>query len=198
MDEAAMAEHELVRRAKEDLSAFGALYERNVERIYNYIYYRTGSQAEAEDLTGKVFYQALTHLRAYNERGLPFSAWLYRIAHNLVANWHRDNARRRMIRLDDAAPVAESSGDLDRREDQMIIRRLMQRLPAERQQLLVLKFVEDFSNAEIARIMGRSEGAVKALLHRTLTALRKDLLKDGEGVWPQQRPTQRVAGGAGS
>ena len=81
--------------------AFGALYERYVHRIYNYIYYRTGNQHDAEDLTARVFIRAMRHIRTYVDKGVPFSAWLYRIAHNLVANWHRDNSRRQEIPLDD-------------------------------------------------------------------------------------------------
>jgi len=84
-----------------DREAFGQLYEQYVGRIYNYIYYRTGNAYDAEDLTERVFMRALRHIGRYNQRGLPFSAWLYRIAHNLVANWHRDNSRRKEIPLDD-------------------------------------------------------------------------------------------------
>ena len=79
----------LVARAKSDPQAFGELYERYVGKIYNYIYYRVSDSTEAEDLTARTFYQALAKLDSYEERGLPFSAWLYRIAHNLVANWRR-------------------------------------------------------------------------------------------------------------
>ncbi len=86
-------------RGKQD--AFGALYERYVHRIYNYIYYRTGNQHDAEDLTARVFIRAMRHITNYEDKGVPFSAWLYRIAHNLVANWHRDNSRRQEISLDD-------------------------------------------------------------------------------------------------
>ena len=88
---------ELVARAKADAEAFGALYERYVKKIYNYVYYRTGDPHEAEDLTARVFQRAMVSLDRYTSRGLPFSAWLYRIAHNLVANWHRDRGRRKIV-----------------------------------------------------------------------------------------------------
>src|SRR5512143_3379828 len=91
----------LVKRAKRDPEAFGLLYERYVDRIYSYIYFRTGSEQDAEDLTARTFFQALTNIRRYHERGLPFSAWLYRLAHNLMANWHRDRERRPQVSLDD-------------------------------------------------------------------------------------------------
>jgi RNA polymerase sigma factor (sigma-70 family) len=77
----------LIRRAKEDPEAFGVLYERYVDKIYNYIYYRTGNVHDAEDLTSRVFFRALRNLERYEDQGVPFSAWLYRIAHNLVASW---------------------------------------------------------------------------------------------------------------
>jgi RNA polymerase sigma-70 factor (ECF subfamily) len=91
----------LDRAIQGDSEAFGALYERYVSRIYNYVYYRTGNQHDAEDLTARVFYRAMRRIRQYEDRGLPISAWLYRIAHNLVANWHRDRGRRTEIPLDD-------------------------------------------------------------------------------------------------
>lgn len=84
-----------------DSESFGLLYERYVSRIYSYVYYRTGNPYDAEDLTARVFFRAMHHITSYQDRGLPFSAWLYRIAHNLVANWHRDNSRRPEIPLDD-------------------------------------------------------------------------------------------------
>ena len=88
------SDFELVKRIKKDPSAFGLVYERYITKIYNYVYYRVGNHHDAEDLTSRVFYRALTHIKDYSDRGVPFSAWLYRIAHNLVANWHRDHARR--------------------------------------------------------------------------------------------------------
>ncbi len=173
------AEERLVERAKHDPDAFGMLYERYVDRIYSYIFYRTGDVHEAEDLTARVFYRALAHIRAYRQRGLPFAAWLYRIAHNLVANWHRDRSRRRDLRLDDLVGVAEKSDGperlAERNEQARVLLDVIRRLPAERQQLLLLKFVDDLPNAEIAQIMGRSEGAIKSLYHRTLIALRDEL-----------------------
>jgi len=104
---------------------------------------------------------------------------LYRIAHNLVANWHRDRSRRQEIPLNDL-PVIQSREDrpettLVHTQEQEALLKLIRQLPPERQTLLILKFVEDMSNAEIGKIMGRSEGAVKSLYHRTLLALRDDI-----------------------
>ncbi len=164
-----------------DREAFGLLYERYVGRIYNYIYYRTGSSFDAEDLTERVFFRALRHIRNYTDRGLPFSAWLYRIAHNLVANWHRDNSRRKEVPLDDGL-MSPHHGELPENEllhaeERERLLKVIRCLPADRQQLLILKFVEHLSNAEIAEIMGRTEGAIKSLYHRTLLSLRDELEK---------------------
>jgi RNA polymerase sigma-70 factor (ECF subfamily) len=176
-------EEELVERAKKDPEAFGVLYERYVDRIYQYVFYRTGSRYDAEDLTARTFYKALANLGRYQHRGSPFSAWLYRIAHNLVANWHRDRERRKAIPLDDLALAGEerpaARALLESGERKEALRKAIARLPADRQELLILKYVTGLSNEEIGAAMGRSEGAIKALYHRTLVALRKDLKKLG-------------------
>lgn len=164
--------------AQGDRDAFGMLYERYVDRIFNYVYYRTGNINDAEDLTARVFQRAMNHIVNYTDRGVPFSAWLYRIAHNLVANWHRDRNRRQEIPLSDAPLVSKGEhpeSNLVHTEQQEALLRLIRSLPAERQTLLILKFVEHLSNAEIGQIMGRSEGAVKSLYHRTLLSLRDQI-----------------------
>ncbi len=156
--------------------AFGLLYETYVDRIFNYIYYRTGNVHDAEDLTARVFQRAMKHIPNYQDRGVPFSAWLYRIAHNLVANWHRDRSRKKevsitekmILRAKDESPETT----IIRTEKQDALLQIIRTLPPDRQQLLILKFVEGYSNREIGEIMNRSEGAVKSLYHRTLLALR--------------------------
>jgi len=176
-------EEKLVERAKEDPEAFGALYERYVDQIYQYIFYRTSNRYDAEDLTAKTFYRALSNLDRYRYRGLPFSAWLYRIAHNLVANWHRDRQRRRTIPLDSLAMAGKSRGSaeelIEAGERAAALREAIVRLAPDRQELLVLKYTTDLSNREIGKVMGRTEGAIKALYHRTLVSLRKDLQNRG-------------------
>lgn len=181
-----LSDTELVDLAKEDnKEAFGELYERYVEKIYNYIYYRTGNHHDAEDLTARVFFRAMGHIENYTERGVPFQAWLYRIAHNLVANWHRDRGRRKVIPLDEFIASSLRVDAPDRQaEDNEERERLLaaiRRLPEERQQLLVLKFVEHQSNAEIGEVMDRTEGAIKSLYHRTLIALRDELQMQDAG-----------------
>jgi RNA polymerase sigma-70 factor (ECF subfamily) len=168
-----------------DADAFGLLYDKYATRIYNYIYYRTGSTLDAEDITSRVFFRAMRHITNYTDRGVPFSAWLYRIAHNLVANWHRDSSRRQEVELEDGYQA--SKGDeypeiaLLESEEQNALMKLIRALPEERQHLLILKFVQHMSNAEIGQIMDRTEGAIKSLYHRTLLALREEITKDKSG-----------------
>jgi RNA polymerase sigma-70 factor (ECF subfamily) len=183
----------LVLAAQGDQEAFGALYQRYVGKIYNYVYYRTGNPFDAEDLTARVFFRALRHIGHYTDRGLPFSAWLYRIAHNLVANWHRDNSRRPEVPFEEILlirpQVEHPESVLLQSEEHENLLLVIRQLPPERQQLLILKFVEHLSNAEIGQIMGRTEGAVKSLYHRTLLTLRdeyqvfpQDGMTDSEGM----------------
>jgi RNA polymerase sigma-70 factor (ECF subfamily) len=192
-ESAAADDAALVAQAKRDPQAFGALYERYVGRIYGYLYYRTGNAHDAEDLTARVFQRALAHLDRYTSRGLLFSAWLYRIAHNLLANWHRDQGRRQHLPLTEAAMADLPALRVDapetvaeRQQERAALLVALRRLPEERQQLVLLKFVDRLSNAEIGAILNRSEGAVKSLYHRTLLALRDELRRanvdqDGPG-----------------
>jgi RNA polymerase sigma-70 factor (ECF subfamily) len=181
---------QLVEWAKDDSLAFGELYERYVQKIYSYIYYRTGNHHDAEDLTSRVFFRALAHIHHYTDRGVPFSAWLYRIAHNLVANWHRDRGRQKVVPLDEYvasslhSDAPEAVAESQEEDDKLL--QSIRELPEDRQQLLILKFVERLSNAEIGQIMNRTEGAVKSLYHRTLLSLRGDL-EDGDGFDPEPR-----------
>lgn len=189
-----LEDKELVALAKDDKAAFGELYERHLEKIYNYVYYRTGNAHEAEDLTAKVFFRALEHIGNYVEKGAPFQAWLYRIAHNLVANWHRDQGRRKIIALDEYVVHGLKSEAPDHqteaREERNQLLEAARRLPEDRQQLLVLKFVEGMSNAEIGAIMGRTEGAIKSLYHRALLALREEMDANKTSQGSQSRGEQ--------
>jgi RNA polymerase sigma-70 factor, ECF subfamily len=190
-------EAQLVERAKSDPAAFGALYDRYVDRVYNYIYHRVGDDVDAEDLTARTFQRSLVALRDYRDRGAPFSAWLYRIAHNVVANWHRDRLRRETVPLDGLQDESDGPGDLllVRTLTTETVRRAVRELDPDRQLLLILKFNQGRSNAEIAAVMGRSEGAVKSLYHRTLLMLRERLADEvpphGPGTGPEAGPIGR-------
>ena len=162
-----------------DAAAFGQLYQRYVTAIYNYCYQRTSSVPDAEDLTARTFQQAFKNLSGYTYTGAPFAAWLYRIAHNLVANWHRGRRRRQTMPLTAALGLASQEHGpqacAEAQEEYDSLRAAIRRLPATRQQVLILRFSHGLTNREIGTIVGRSEGAVKVLIHRTLNALRKEL-----------------------
>jgi RNA polymerase sigma-70 factor (ECF subfamily) len=176
---AILEENRLVELARSDPEAFGELYRRNVDRIYTYVFYRVGSAADAEDLTARTFYQALGGIHRYVDQGVPFLAWLYRIAHNLVANHHRNRARWKETSLDQL----EIRGQVTERPDsaveagerQRALAMAIRRQPEERQRLLILKFTDRLSNEEIGRMMGRTESSIKSLYFRTLRALKADL-----------------------
>ena len=174
----------LINLARTDPEAFGVLYERYVERIYNYIYFRVGNANDAEDLTSKVFFKALKSIGGYKHMGLPFSAWLYRIAHNLVANYHRDGLRTREISIENLTLPDTSKHPTPELRMQQIqesdfLLGIINDLSPQKRELLLLKFVENLTNQEISFIFGKTEGAIKSLYHRTLLELR-DRVKELE------------------
>jgi RNA polymerase sigma-70 factor (ECF subfamily) len=182
-------EYEFIAQAKEDPEAFALLYQRYVDRIYNYHYRHTSHQVEAEDLTSRTFYRALRSLHRYRETGASFQAWLFRIAHNLVVNWYRDQSRKETISIDEDNPPLlyskhkgpeQSTVDAEARSTVISV---IASLPEERKTLIILKFVEEMTNAEIAAVLGKTEGAIKALYHRTLISLRKMVPED---VWNEE------------
>jgi RNA polymerase sigma-70 factor, ECF subfamily len=180
-------EQDLIALAKMDAEAFGDLYQRYVNRIYNYHYRHTSNRADAEDLTSRTFYRALRSLHSYRETGAPFQAWLFRIAHNLVVNWYRDHSSHPTVSMDGddylslraqmmPADAAEGPEALMAAADmRVVLVRAVSRLPEERKTLIILKFVEEMTNVEIGEVLGRTEGAIKALYHRTLITLRTAL-----------------------
>ena len=175
----------LVERARTNPEAFGHLYEIYVERVYSYIYHRVGNVQDAEDLTARTFYRALEKLDTYEDRGLPFSAWLFRIAHNLVANWHRDHSRRQVFSLDKlwwrSSDEPRPEQTVETNAERSELWDAINRLPEERRNLLLYKLNTTLSNLEIGELMNKSESAIKSLYFRTLTALRKDLEERGWG-----------------
>lgn len=186
----AQEEAALVERAKAEPAAFGILYERYIDRVYAYIYHRVGNAQDTEDLTARTFYRALDKLHTYEDRGLPFSAWLFRIAHNLVANWHRDRGRRRFLSLDKLWSHSKE-GDtpeeqFEREENHAALWDAIDRLPEDRRKLLLYKFGSRLSNIEIGELLQKSESAIKSLYFRTLATLRKELETTGWGV-PDER-----------
>lgn len=175
-------ERVLVEQAKYDPEAFGLLYQRYVTRIYNYHYRHTGNVHDAEDLTSRTFYRALRSIESYQDRGYSFQAWLFRIAHNLVVNLYRDRDRRPSVSLEDVRPAdLHDLGfhyEFTALDDKRALARALDALPEERKTLILLKFVAQMSNVEIAAVLGKSEGAVKALYHRTLISLRRKISEE--------------------
>jgi len=164
-------ERDLIRRARQrDADAFSELYNRHVDRIFRYVLLRVGDDTVAEDLTSEVFVRALESLSAYEDRGAPFAAWLYRIANaRVVDHWRRARRAEMSLDADDAeVPVEMPANDV------LVYKTLAEslaRLTSEQQEVIILKFVEGYNTAEIAQITGRTEGAVKALQHRALASL---------------------------
>ncbi len=165
---------DLITRFRTNPSVFGELYRRHVDRIYSYVYYRVGDEAEAEDLTARTFLRALVGMPAYVDQGAPFSAWLYRIAHNLVANWHRDQARHETVSLDGLEQTPSEESLAASSSEAGAVSAALRRLAPDRQAVLLMKY-HGLTNAEIATALGRSESAVKSLYHRTLRELRAQL-----------------------
>ena len=167
----------LVRRAIEgDPEAFAQLYLIYADRIHRFVLFRVGDEQMAEDLTSQTFLKAWEKLDHYQMRGLPFGAWLFRIARNTIANAHRTRSRRRTepmeaIPLEPPAPDADPAGLALRAEEARRIRAAVAALPDDRRQVVLLRFADGLSAREIGQVLDRSEGAVRVLLHRALKDL---------------------------
>jgi RNA polymerase sigma-70 factor (ECF subfamily) len=160
----------LIEAAQADPARFVELYDRNVDRVYAYVSRRAGSRSVAEDVTSEVFEQALSNLGTFKWRGVPFVAWLYRIASNALADhWKRE--RRDSHDLPPDVPDEREHQDLERR---VSLFQLVDRLPDAQRQVIQMRFVEDRTIREVAAALDRSEGAVKQLQLRALENLRKD------------------------
>ena len=168
---------DLVKRAHEqDKAAFGELYERYWPRIYNYLCRQLdGCSQEAEDLTAEVFAKVYEKIGSYQFRGVPFSAWLFRIAHNQLIDHVRSRPRAPSAPLEDAAEIQEPSSlrALDRRLTADQIKGALQLLTEEQRQVVVLRFIEGLSTQQTAERMGKTEEAVKKLQARGLAALKR-------------------------
>lgn len=182
-----------------DDDAFTALYEAHADRVYRYLLSRTPSVADAEELTSRTFVNAFTNLGSFRGRG-SFESWLMTIAHNLLVNWYRDRGRRPPTApLEEALSIpSETPGPearLLRQESIRQVREALGSLAPDRRRLVALKYARGMSNAEIGRMMGRSEGAVKALHHRTLRQLQAELAR--RGGEPEAGSAPRRAAGTG-
>jgi len=171
-------EESLVQRAQQrDQGAFAQLYEGYFDRIYRYVVLRIGNEMEAEDVTQQVFLNALRSISSFRWKGVPFSAWLFRIAHNQVVDYLRKKTRQATESFDESLAINKSDPWLEV-EQRLDIEQLIlatKRLTKAQQEVIALRFVSELSTAQVAKVMGKSEGAVKALQHSAIVALRKAL-----------------------
>jgi RNA polymerase sigma-70 factor (ECF subfamily) len=173
-------EAELAQRAsKHDQEAFAALYTAYVEKIYKYLYYKVGSTQDAEDLCEQVFLKAWEAIGRYTWCGYPFSSWLYRLAHNLVVDHYR--TRREFVPLQDVIAQGNEPSDPDpaqalaRTLDANELVQAIVQLTEDQRQVIALKFIEGYENSEIAQMLGKKEGAIRALQYRALRSLQSIL-----------------------
>ena len=171
-------EESLVRRAQQrDEEAFAQLYEEHFNKIYRYVTLRIGDQVEAEDITQQVFIKALQSISSFKWKGIPFSAWLFRIAHNQVVDHLRKKGKRVTEPLDDSLALSDSNPQL-LVEQNLDIEQLglaVKQLTKAQREVIGLRFAGELSIAQVAKVIGKSEGAVKALQHSAIVALRKAL-----------------------
>jgi RNA polymerase sigma-70 factor (ECF subfamily) len=161
----------LIEAAQRDPRHFAQLYESHFDRVYAFIAYRIRDRAVAEDLTSEVFHHALAKLDQFEWRGLPFKAWLLRIASNAIHDRWRGTAKYREVPGDD---LAEPGAD-DGTERRTILVQLLDRLPPDQRFVVTRRFLDNRTIAEIARELGRTEGAVKQLQFRALQTLRSHM-----------------------
>jgi RNA polymerase sigma-70 factor, ECF subfamily len=164
---------------------FSELYKAHLRDVYSYAYYRIGNHHDAEDITEQTFLQAYRQFeRAQRESdGRPLRPWLIRIAHNLAANYYRDRSRKPQTHLDDAAIISaplDTERVVEGREEVKEVLAGVSKLPDDRREALIMRFALDMDNREIARALGRSEGATKVLIHRAIRQLEQGLDEDEE------------------
>lgn len=171
-------EESLIRRAKQrDQMALTQLYEENFDRIYRYIVLKIGEKTEAEDMTQQVFLSAFKSIPSFKYKGTPFSSWLFRIAHNQIVDYLRKKSKRATVPLDESLVSSNSDPRLEA-ERNLAIAQLVsaaKKLTKTQREVISLRFAGELSIAEVAKVMGKSVGAVKALQHSAIVSLRKVL-----------------------
>jgi len=170
-----------LRTADGDKDAFAEIYGTLLDPIYKYLYWNLGSREDAEDLAEEVFLKCLVNIGGYDAKRAPFKAWAFRIAHNLMVDHQRRRGRRGQEELkDDLENGARSAPEsLEEDEKARALRRSLEGLPSSQRQVIAMKFFAEMSNAEVAKALGRSEGAINAMQHRALRRLGKILEEQG-------------------
>jgi RNA polymerase sigma-70 factor (ECF subfamily) len=165
-----------------DPEAFSQLYDKHFDRIYRYIAFRVGNQTEAEDLTQQVFLKAWESIGSYKWKGLPFSSWLFRIAHNQLVDCLRKKNKRKETPLEEAQAVSATDliSAVERKLTSEQVASACRHLKEAQQEVISLRFSGGLSTAEVAKIMDKTEGAVKALQHSALKSLRAILGQEAE------------------
>lgn len=174
-------EKSLIERAqRNDPDAFAQIYEEHFDKIYRYVFLRVRTLGEAEDLTQQVFLNALQSISSYKWKGVPFTSWLFRIAHNQVIDYHRKVSKVKTTSLEvpmlstdpDPVDIVEKEMDIERVRDAMVGLTDLQR------EVISLRFAGELTTAETAKVMGKKEGAVKALQHSALAALKRAISEE--------------------
>jgi RNA polymerase sigma-70 factor (ECF subfamily) len=172
-------EKNLVHQAQQgDKEAFAELYESHFNRIYRYVVVKIGNRTEAEDMTQQVFIRAYESIGSYKWQGIPFSAWLFRIAHNQIVDFIRKESKKPTVQLDESLPIVGESDPQGEVELKLNIEQVViaaRQLTKAQREVISLRFAGGMSIFEVASIMGKSEGAIKALQHSAILALRKTL-----------------------
>jgi RNA polymerase sigma-70 factor, ECF subfamily len=176
-------EESLVQQAqKQDNQAFAQLYEAYFDKIYMYISFRVRNDMESEDLTQQVFMKVMNSISSYQNQGVPFSSWVYRIAHNLVVDFMRQQNKKATVDIEGMqliSPAEDTQSLLERQIDVEEVKKASRNLTTAQQEVISLRFAGELSITECAKIMGKSEGAIKALQHSAVQALRKALVVNG-------------------
>jgi RNA polymerase sigma-70 factor (ECF subfamily) len=175
----------LVQRARQgDQEAFAQLYEAHFDKIFRYVVLKIRNQAEAEDMTQQVFVKAYESIGSYQSQGVPFTAWLFRIAHNQMVDYVRKQSRKPTVPLDESLPIRDETDlehDVETKIEMEKVVLATKQLTKAQREVISLRFAGGLSITEAAKTMRKSEGAIKALQHSAILSLRKTLLAGENG-----------------
>ncbi len=180
------AEKQYIKEAKKgDKDAFGALYDHYLPQIYRFILFKVSRKAEAEDLCHEVFLNAWQNMPSYKYKGFPFSSWLYQIARNAVIDFYRTSKNNIQIELVDENNiqlVQSSQKELDTALEMEAVRKCLSKLRPDYQDLIIMRFIEEMPNSEIASALDKSEGAVRLMQHRAIKELKEIYNQDNGNI----------------